>query len=236
MGFSDGHQRRRGEQLDNAADRGYVPPHLNPNLDCTMKRLLFALCLTVLVAPALTAQDLTKEERKQALNYLEKTRDDLKAATKGLSEAQWNFKPAPEHWSAAEIVEHIVSTEDLLMETIRDKVMKAPAPGDRGDVKSIDQFILENVPNRSQKVQAPEPLRPSNRFGSPKDSLKRFADSRAKTINFLKDTKDLRQHAIDSPFGKKFDGYQWILFIGAHNERHLKQLNEVKASPDFPWK
>jgi len=30
------------------------------------------------------------------------------------------------------------------------------------------------------------------------------------------------------------DGYEWLLFIGAHSERHTKQMLEVKASPDFP--
>jgi hypothetical protein len=85
-------------------------------------------------------------------------------------------------------------------------------------------------------VQAPEPLQPNNRFGSPKDSLKHFRDSRAQTIAYLKKTKDLRQHAMDSQLGKTFDGYQWILFLAAHSERHTRQLNEVKADPNFPKK
>ncbi|HLP76627.1 MAG TPA: hypothetical protein VK327_06860, partial [Candidatus Paceibacterota bacterium] len=59
-----------------------------------MKRLLFALCLVALTIPALNAQDLTKEDLTKAIQYLEKTRADVVAATKGLSEAQWNFKPA----------------------------------------------------------------------------------------------------------------------------------------------
>lgn len=41
---------------------------------------------------------------------------------------------------------------------------------------------------------------------------------------------------IDRPLGKKLDGYQWVLFISAHSERHTKQINEVKADPGFPKK
>jgi hypothetical protein len=44
----------------------------------------------------------------------------------------------------------------------------------------------------------------------------------------------LRDHAIDSPLGKKLDAYQWVLFISAHSERHTKQINEVKADAGFP--
>ena len=53
---------------------------------------------------------------------------------------------------------------------------------------------------------------------------------------FLKKTKDLREHAITSPLGKELDGYEWVLFIAAHSERHTKQIDEVKADPNFPKK
>jgi hypothetical protein len=49
----------------------------------------------------------------------------------------------------------------------------------------------------------------------------------------MKTTKDLREHVSESPLGM-LDGYEWLLFIGAHSERHTKQILEVKANPDFP--
>ena len=201
-----------------------------------MKRLLFALCLTVLVSPVLKAQNLSKEEITSAVKYLQKTQAGVLAATKGLTEAQWNFKPATNRWSVAEVTEHIAAAEDFLMNMIEEKVMKAPARTNAVDVKAIDAFVLKAIPDRSVKAQAPEPLQPNNRFGSPQASLKHFKESRAKTIAFLKTTKDLRGHAITSPPGKELDGYEWVLFIAAHSERHTKQIDEVKADPDFPKK
>ena len=201
-----------------------------------MKTLLFTFCLALLLNPALQAQELAREDRAKAAKYLEKTRADILKATKGLSAAQWNFKQAPDRWSVAEVVEHIAAAEDFLMDMVRTNVMKAPPRPAGEDVKAIDDFVLQRIPDRSNKVQAPEPLKPNNRFGSPKDSLDHFKESRGKTLAFLKKTNDLRQHAVDSPLGKKLDGYQWVLFIGAHSERHTKQLNEVKADPGFPKK
>jgi DinB family protein len=201
-----------------------------------MKRFLFAFCLAALLTPVLQAQDLTAADRDKALKYLEKTRAGVVDATKGLSPAQWNFKPATNRWSVAEVTEHIAAAEDFLMVMIKEKVMTAPARTEPADVAAIDAFVMERIPDRSNKVQAPEPLQPNNRFGSPKDSVKHFEESRAKTVKFLKDTKDLRQHAVDSPLGKTLDGYQWVLFIAAHSERHTKQLLEVKADPNFPKK
>ena len=201
-----------------------------------MKKLLFALCLAGLMSPVLRAQNLTPAERDKAVKYLEKTRAGVLQATKGLSEAQWQFKPAPDRWSVAEVTEHIAAAEDFLMGMIQDKVMKAPPRTEPDDVTALDELVMQKIPDRSKKAEAPEPLRPTNRYGSPKDSLAHFKEARAKTIAFLKKTKDLRQHAADSPLGKKLDGYQWVLFIAAHSERHTKQINEVEADPNFPKK
>ena len=201
-----------------------------------MKKLLFALCLTLFASPALKAQSLTSEDLGTAVKYLQKTRAGVLAATKGLSEAQWNFKPATNRWSVAEVTEHIAAAEDFLMNLIHDQVMKAPARTNATDVKAIDEFVLKAIPDRTVKAQAPEPLQPNNRFGSPGDSLKHFKASRAKTVAFLKETKDLREHAMASPLGKVLDGYEWVLFIAAHSERHTKQIVEVKADPNFPKK
>src|SRR4051812_21699299 len=123
-----------------------------------MKRLLLAFCLTAFISPALLAQSPT--EIHKAVQYLEKTRADVLASTKGLSAAQWNFKQATNRWSVAEVTEHIAAAEDFLMNLIRQQVMKAPARTNAADVVAIDEFVLKNIPDRTRKVQAPEPLQP----------------------------------------------------------------------------
>jgi hypothetical protein len=200
-----------------------------------MKRLLLALSFALLAIPRLSAEKLTAEELARATDHLKKTSAAFVAATKGLSDAQLNFKAAPTKWSVAEVAEHIASSEDFLMNRVHE-VMKAPARTEPVNLKEIDDFVLKAISDRTNKVQAPEPLAPTNRFGSAAASVKHFQESRAKTLAFLKDTKDLRDHAVDSPLGKKLDAYQWLLFISAHSERHTKQIDEVKADPNFPKK
>jgi len=199
-----------------------------------MKKLFALLGLLTLALSGLHAQDVTAEDRAKGLAYLEKTQAGVIAAAQGLSDAQLAFKPAPERWSVAQVLEHIASAEDMLMGMVTGQVMTAPARADGEDVKAIDELILTAIPDRTQKRSAPEPLIPTNRYGSAAEALKHFRESRAKTIAFLKDTAGLRGHAIDSPLGKKLDGYQWLLFIAAHSERHTKQMLEVKADPSFP--
>jgi hypothetical protein len=199
-----------------------------------MKRFLTVAIAFLWVATSAFSQTLTAGDRERGMQYLESTRQAVLDATAGLSEAQWNFKPGPDRWSVAEVVEHIAAAEDFLMAMVTNQVMKGPARPAGDDVKAIDDLVVAKIPDRSKKAQAPEPIRPTNRYGSPQASLKHFSDARAQTEAFLKTHDDLREHAIDSPMGKKLDGYEWVLFVAGHSERHTKQINEVKADPNFP--
>ncbi len=178
---------------------------------------------------------LAPEDRDRGISHLEATRQALLDATAGLSEAKWNFKPAPDRWSVAECVEHIALSEGYLFKMTSKQDMKTPAGSqDRGDIKEGDAMVLAMVANRTRKFQAPQEVVPTSRFGSAKETIQHFLDSRTKTLDFLKTTPDLRAHTADSPFGKKLDAYQWILYISAHSGRHTEQINEVKADPNFP--
>src|SRR5258707_14506997 len=191
--------------------------------------------LVMAVATVASAQEVTQAEKDKALQYLETTKKGILEATKGLSEAQWNFKPAPDRWSVAQVTEHIAAAEDFIRGMVKEKVMMAPA-GDAGrDAKKTDEGVLAMVPDRTNKAQAPEPLVPTNRFGSPEGSIKHFVESRAATEDFLTTATGLRDHVTDSPMGK-LDGYEFVLLIAAHSERHTKQINEVKADLNFPKK
>ena len=194
---------------------------------------IFIAALTV-IATAGSAQELTQAEKERALTYLESTKVKVVQATKGLTEAQWNFKAGPDRWSVAQVMEHIAASDDFIRDNlIKDKVMVARAGEPGRDVKKIDEEVITNVPDRSHKAQAPEPLQPNNRFGSPEGSVNHFLESRAVTERYVKETPGLRDHVMDGPI-PKMDGYEYILMIAAHTDRHVKQIEEVKADPKFP--
>ncbi len=195
----------------------------------TFTRLTLA---AVLVATAAPAASLTETEKKEGVAQLDRTRAGVVEATKGLSEAQWKFKPGPDRWSVAEVLEHIVLTEGFLLESTQ-KVMETPAGKVDRDTKNTDKLVLTAISDRTQRAQAPEPVRPTGRW-SPQEALDRFVKVRERTTGFMKTTPDLREHAADSPLGRPLDAYQWLLFISAHSERHTRQILEVKADPNFP--
>jgi uncharacterized damage-inducible protein DinB len=197
-----------------------------------MKQVALFLCGLVLVTAAF-AQQLTQADRDKGASYLQHTEDGVASAVKGLSEAQLKFKPAPDRWSVAETLEHITLAEDFIFQNVTDKIMKAPAGTGNRDTAKADAAVLAMVPDRSHKAQAPGPLVPTGRWTAA-EALAHFQKSRGRTIEYLQSTPDLRQHVIDSPLGQPLDAYEWLLFIGAHSERHTKQILEVKADPNFP--
>jgi len=195
---------------------------------------LSQLALAILALSAVWAgPSLTETEKNEGLAQLDRTRAAVVEATQGLSESQWNFKPAPDRWSVREVVEHIALVEGMLLEHISKTVMQAPAGKPDRDYKSVDKMVLTAIADRTQKAQAPEPARPTGRW-SPEECVDHFLKNRERTVGFLKSTPGMREHVVESPLGQPLDAYQWVLYISAHSERHTKQILEVKTDPNFP--
>ena len=182
------------------------------------------------------ASGLTAEERKRAIDYLKQTRQEFLAAIDGLSDAQWKFKPSPDRWSIAEAAEHIALAEQRVWHLVSEKIMKSPAaPEKRAEVKGKEEKVLQGVPDRSRKAEAPEQLRPTGKWPTRAALVKDFSATRDEELEFLAETKqDLRSHFEEHPFLKTLDAWQWLLFNGAHSKRHTAQILEVKADSNFP--
>lgn len=206
-----------------------------------LKRRTGIMLLTLLFVTGLagTISDNTvpKAERKSAITLMKDTYKDATGAIKGLSEAQLNYKAAPDKWSVQECFFHIAAAEKLLW-TLFENAMKAPAnPEKRAEIKVTDLQVIKMVEDRAFKVQAPEPIQPKNTgYTSLADAFLDFKTSRMDHIKYMKNsTEDLRNHVVQLPVGW-IDCYQLYLFIAAHSNRHTQQIKEVKATTGFPAK
>ena len=193
-----------------------------------------AVLAVMLAAPAL-AQDAAaaKYDRQKAYAYLDETRAKFLKSVEGLSEAQWRFKAGPDRWSIAEVAEHIGLSEALILSMIEGQVLKAPAK--KPDEGITDEKLIAGVTDRSQKAQAPEVLKPVNKWPTREALVKDFIAARAKTMEWVKTTnEDLRAHAAPHPAFGPLDAHQWILLLAGHSARHTAQIEEVKASAGYP--
>ncbi len=200
------------------------------------KTLLLLLLPFVFTAFTLRdSKELTKAERKFAIDHLNKTRADLVAAVKGLSDAQLNYKPSPDRWSVLECVQHITLASQSLYGFMQ---QTAATPNDSAWQSTVtDTGFIRSVEDRSRKAQAAEPIKPSH--STTKDiasTLQAFNADRDSLVHFVDTTSsDLRGHLANLGFAK-VDAYQLVLLISAHTNRHTQQLNEVKGDAGFPKK
>ena len=191
-----------------------------------------ALVLALAAAP-LCAQPLTQGERNFAMSDLHATRKLFLDSMAGLSPEQWKFKPAPDRWSVAEIAEHVVLSEDAMSQWAR-QVLASPAVASRTVDRAADVKVLTRMADRSTKAQAPSEIRPTGRWATPAALAQEFRLRRDRTIEYLQTTQDpLRAHV--TKWGTDtVDAYQVLLMISGHTQRHLAQINEVKADPRYP--
>ena len=178
---------------------------------------------------------LTEPERQYAVTQLEASRQKLLATIEGLSEAQLNFKPAPDKWSIAEVIEHIGLAEKGIGQIVQ-QTLKAPADSaKRKEITVTDEQVRQRLTNRSGKAQSPEIIKPTRRFKDIKLAIGFFTNARNKNIEFIQSTQeDLRDRFWQHPATGVIDLYQAILLISAHCERHTAQIEEVKAGSNFP--
>ena len=176
-------------------------------------------------------ETMTPAEREHATKYLETTRESYLHAARSLSRDQLQYKPAPDRWSVAEALEHIIIVERRVLGSIEKTVQQAPNAS-----KSAleDQFLVRRVATRLGRFKGPDVLMPKGQW--PEHRLpEEFEAVRRRSLEFASNTQaELRHHSFPHPFFGELDCYQWLLLIPAHCERHLAQAAEVMAEPGFP--
>lgn len=200
-----------------------------------MKRLIFVLSLLVLSSFTSEGPGISDSERQILVRYLTETKNDFLNVTKGLTEAQKNFKTSPDRWSIAQCMEHIALSEKNTFERTQG-ILKQPAdPSKRNEVKLTDNQLMKTLVDRKQKLNAPESLKPSNQFAASADAQASFVTLRDRTFDYLKTTQDdLRDYFAPHPYYGMLDAHQWIMLIAGHGKRHTLQIEEVKADKNFP--
>lgn len=195
-----------------------------------------ALLLVLFVMSSISAQ-MTKEERKFAVKYLNSTKSDLIKTIKGLSSEQLNFKPNAESWSIDECIRHITISEQNIWTGFVDTPLATdPDPSKRSQVTMSDEQLMGVIESRAQKVKTFAPFEPQNKIENLNVVLKEFKSLRDSHIKFAKKTdEDLRNRYGQLPFGT-IDTYQAILFMSGHTKRHTDQIREVMANASFPKK
>ena len=190
------------------------------------------LVFTLLVPATAGAGPMTAGERQRLIAHLQMTEDWLTGELAGLSDAQLTFKMTPESWSIKDVAEHLAIAEPQYWTNL-EASLKEPVK-DGWKPQATDEQMLWYGIDRSNRQKTGEARVPHGQFPSAQASLASFRKLRATMLAAAKTSQeDLRGR----PFmGGGQDVYQWFLMISTHAQRHILQIREIKADPNYPKK
>ena len=157
----------------------------------------------------------------------EAIRQDIFKAVKGLSDEKLNEKPAEGKWSPMQILDHLQLMEYVIARNISKEL-------ERGNSKKAMKKPIQLTVSRTIKVDAPSYTEPSEDFIRLVDMTEKLASSRA-NLNSLYDNAPeelLKNKSMPHPVFGNVPLVQWFPFIGLHEKRHLKQLENTLSELD----
>lgn len=175
----------------------------------------------------------------EIVERVEADRDALMEASRALTQTQLDFRINAESWSIGENLDHLALVEKSVARLLRMKVAEARANGRPADVAAPSQLASLDgfdITNNQRKVKVPD-ARLSPRHGVTRAELFANLESSRRSLResfqALADY-DLSAHTFTHPILGDINLYQWILLVGLHERRHLKQIDAVLRDSRFP--
>lgn len=176
----------------------------------------------------------TEADRKFLLDNLVHLKEEILTETKGLSEAQWNFKESPDRWSINQIVEHLCIWELIETNDVSVALRMGPIPDFTHYLP--DSLFTFSSPEKMDKLVTTDYTKPftySVPLGNNKgvDNITWLTKMRDESIEFITNEKsNLRVYYIC--FGANI--HQWYMGIFRHSFKHLYQIRQIKNHPNYP--
>ena len=196
-----------------------------------MRRTLSLALLTVLLAPPVLGQSAELIERYEA------DRATVRELVGDLTPEQWSFKPAPDRWSIAEVLEHVIVNEKIVWGVLTEQLTDVEVSDEsRAQSAAFEEQIASTLRNRGQRFQAPETLEPTGRWAGGDEVVGMFKEVRGGMLRWLSETDfDLRtKQALNPVIQMDMDAHTWAVVTVEHSARHQQQILEVMEDAGFP--
>jgi len=180
-------------------------------------------------ALSLFADPMSQRDREHLVAHLEMTQSWMVSEVASLSSAQFNFRPAPDRWTIAEVVQHLAVAEPKYWKLLNDGLKQPPRHLRK---QSSDADILWYGIDRTRHEKTSADENPKGEEINTGQALKAFLAMHAQLLAMARSTtEDLRSHAVPE---WSADAYQCLLEISTHEQRHILQIREIKADGAFP--
>lgn len=188
------------------------------------------------------AVPVTAEELLIFAPQLRAIRDDADSLVNGLTRTQFNWQPAPERWSIAQCLEHLITYADVLIPVQRNAIEHARIRDWRSDGPyrhgRLFRMIASGIePPVKSRYKTSKAFHPQGDF----DTVEVLAQFHTRQDRFSDAIR--RAHGLDLgrirfavpgiPVLRASLG-QSFTYALAHERRHLWQARQVRAEAGFP--
>ncbi|MFM2388436.1 MAG: hypothetical protein RL660_3193 [Bacteroidota bacterium] len=149
---------------------------------------------------------------------------ELKTNTENFSQTLL-ASPTQGKWQAADICEHIIIFEKLLLRRI-------PQLQDKAEAKNYGAEKLQRIliGMRNKKIVAPAMVEPKQRFATVLAADEAWQEHRAYFLELLQSDKIVvDDRTYEHPFLGVMTVEDWMYFTIQHTERHRMQIEELQA-------
>jgi len=181
------------------------------------------------------------EELRDYYEQIENIQEDAQELTAPLNDAQFNWRPAANHWSISECLAHLnlVDGQDLPLlvsqiERARAEGWSGRGPFHYGFMSRRFVAFMDAPPKfriKAPKIYLPPP-------GHKKDEVvAEFLSIHGRILELLAKSNglDLARIKVPSPAAPvKFSLGQRFALVAAHDRRHLWQAWQVRKNANFP--
>lgn len=179
--------------------------------------------------------------RQDLLSQLQQIRQTVEKEFETLTEPQIQWKPAPDKWCVLECLTHLNMASQYYTTQLKFKLEHTPKNENTPkefEMSFNGKMMLGFVdPKSSRKVPAPAMFKPKSYHLDTSKVLKRY-------YTILQDLEEALQKSeqidwntkVVSPFTSwlKFRLGDVLIFVIAHQQRHLNQALRVMQQPTFP--
>jgi hypothetical protein len=173
----------------------------------------------------------------------ENARQEFSRLVHGLSDAQFNWRPEAERWSAAECIDHCVVVGTLMNRNIDDAIARAVERNLRSDgpfkYGAFGNFFVKAVgPSdeaRKRRFKAPKAYTPTSNhsIGRLNDAFEKLQTDFVERLSRANGL-DLARIKVPSAAGGvgvliRLSLGQWFALLANHQDRHLVQAWDVRT-------
>ena len=168
------------------------------------------------------------------ISYADHTRTALLNAVDDIPEPLREARPTEDAWSVAEILEHLFRVEKGIAKLVALKIgemqtMPEP-PREAPEMVDVDAARFAVVQDRGVRLDAPDRVAPQGEL-SAESARASLLETRGILLDQLHAGDGLALSTIvhPHPFLGELNLYEWVHFVGSHEERHIAQIRELST-------